>query len=138
MSKGRVLRGLQPMNKFADFVVDPERRVVRVRFGKKLRIADVERYASMLRLNSSFHPSFGEIVDLTHVEELDLQADDFLTLADKIDPFSLEAKRAFVVQTSVQKHAARMHKILRTARNIEIFDTFEDAEGWMEQSSRTR
>jgi hypothetical protein len=31
-------------------------------------------------------------VDLTEVEELDLQADEFLKLADEIDPFSPDAK----------------------------------------------
>jgi len=138
VSKHRVSYGLQQISTSAAFLVDPEKRLVVVRFGKNLTVADVERYASMLRLTSSFHPSFGEIVDLTEVEEICLQADDFLTLDDKTDPFALEAKRAFVVLTSVQKHAARMHKILRTSRNIEIFHTFEDAEGWIEQSSCRR
>jgi hypothetical protein len=50
-----------------------------------------------------------------------LQADEFLALADEIDPFSYEAKRVFVVRTSVQNHAARMHKVQRKQRNIEIF-----------------
>jgi hypothetical protein len=119
------------MHKSTEFFVDPERRLVIVRFGKQLALADIERYASMLRLNSSFRPSFCEIADLTQVEEVHLQADDFLRLADKTDPFSLEAKRAFVARSSIQKHAARMHKILRTSRNIEIFDSFEDAERWL-------
>jgi hypothetical protein len=68
---------------------------------------------------------------LRQVEEIDLQADEFLTLADKIDPFSEDSKRAFVVRTSVQNHAARMHKVLRTQRNIEIFRSVEEAERWI-------
>jgi hypothetical protein len=31
----------------------------------------------------------------------------------------------------VQIHAARMHKILRVQRNIEIFHTVEEAETWI-------
>ena len=58
------------------------------------------------------------------MEELDLQADELLALADKID-------RVFVVRTSVQNQAARMHKVLRTQRNIEIFRSLEEAERWI-------
>ena len=83
-----------------------------------------------LRRNPLFRPNFSEIVDLTDVEEVDLQADEFLKLADVVDPFSLDSKRAFVARTSGQKHAARMHKILRSSRNIEIFATMEEAEEW--------
>ena len=124
-------RGEQFLSGSAECVVDAARRLVTVKFGKKLTFADIERYAKQLRLNPSFQPDYSEIVDLTEVEELDLQADEFLKLADKIDPFSPEAKRAFVVRTSVQSHAARMHKVLRTQRNIEIFHSIEEAERWI-------
>jgi hypothetical protein len=70
-------------------------------------------------------------VDLTDVEELDLEAEEFLKLADEIDPFLPDAKRAFVVRSLIQNHAARMHKVLRTKRNIEIFHSFEEAEHWI-------
>jgi hypothetical protein len=52
-------------------------------------------------------------------------------LADEIDPFSPDVKRAFIVRNSVQNHAARMHKVLRTQRNIEIFRSVEEAELWI-------
>jgi hypothetical protein len=111
--------------------VDPERRLVSIRFGKTVTFADIERYAKRSRLNPSFQPEYSEIVDLTEVEELNLQADEFRKLADKIDPFSPLAKRAFVVRTLVQSHAARMHKSLRTQRNFEIFRSIEEAERWV-------
>jgi len=119
------------LSRSAQFVVDAGRRLVAVRFGKKLTVADIERYSKLLRLNPAFQPDYSEIVDLTEVKELDLQADDFLKLADKIDPFSPEAKRAFVARSSVQNHAARMHKVLRSQRNIEIFNSVEEAERWI-------
>jgi hypothetical protein len=115
----------------ANHDVDPEKQLVTVKFGKNLTVKDIERYAATLRANPLFRPNFSEIVDLTHVETLDLQADEFLRLADEIDPFSTEAKRAFVAGTSVQNHAARMHKILRTQRNIEIFRTVAEAKRWI-------
>ena len=93
-----------------------------------MRISDATR-SRCWRIRC-FSQSYSEVVDLTDVEELDLQAEDFLKLADQIDPFSPEAKRAFVVRTSTQNHAARMHKVLRS-RNIEIFHSVEEAERWV-------
>jgi hypothetical protein len=78
-----------------------------------------------------FDASFSEIVDLTAVEEVDLQGNEFLNLADKVDPFSEQSRRAFVVRNSVQNHAARMHKVLGTGRSIEIFRSIEEAERWI-------
>jgi hypothetical protein len=112
-------------------VVDVEKRQVRVKFGKKLNAADIEKYVRNLVASTTFEPDFSEIVDLCEVEELELTADDFLKLADQVDPFSVEAKRAFIVRTSVQNHAARMHKILRTHQKIEIFRSLAEAERWI-------
>jgi len=119
------------LNLAAEHIVDSDRELVVVTFARKLTAFDIERYARLLRANPSFRPSFSEIVDLREVEELDLKASDFLKLADQVDPFSFDAKRAFVVRTSVQNHAARMHKVLRSQRNIEIFHSMEDAERWV-------
>ena len=119
------------INQSTEYVVDVDRRLVVVRFAKKVTVSDIERYTNLLRANPEFQPTFSEIADMSEAVELDLQADEFLKLADEIDPFSPEAKRAFVAKTSVQHHAARMHKALRTLRNIEIFSSFEDAERWI-------
>jgi len=113
------------------YVIDPGSGIVHVKFAKKLTIAAIERYANRVRSNPEFRPDYAEIVDLTQVEEVELQAEDFLTLADEIDPFTPEAKRAFVVRGAVQSHAARMHKALRPKRTIEIFHSIEDAERWI-------
>ena len=115
----------------AEHVVDRAGKVVRVKFGKKLTVHDIERYSRLLLANPTFQPTYSEIVDLREVEEVDLQSDEFLRLADEIDPFSPAAKRAFVVRNSTQNHAARMHKVLRTQRNIEIFRSIEAAERWI-------
>jgi hypothetical protein len=125
------LYGKQFLTPAADCVVDPGRRLVTVRFGKRLTFEDIGLYAKSLLANPLFQPDYAEIVDLTGVEELDLQAEEFLKLADQIDPFSPEAKRAFVVRTSTQNHAARMHKVLRTQTNIDIFHSVEEAERWV-------
>lgn len=113
------------------YVLDPEKRFVSVRFRKKVTVRDIERYAASLRSNPSFDPDFSEIVAMSEVEELDLKAEEFIRLADEVDPFSLGAKRAFVVRDEIQHHAARMHKILRTERNFSIFRSLEAARRWL-------
>ena len=114
-----------------EFHVDAAKRLVVVKFGKRVTADEIASYAKELRFHPAFEPSFAEIADLRETEELDLQADDFLRLADHEDPFSQKAKRAFVVRTSVQNHAARMHKILCGQRNMAIFPSLEEAEDWV-------
>lgn len=114
-----------------DYTVDAHKKLVTVRFRNKLSFREIQHYADSLRADPAFEPTFSEIADLTEVEQLDLNAEDFLQLADKSDPFSPEAKRAFVARSTAQNHAARMHKILRVQRNFRIFPTIEQAELWI-------
>jgi hypothetical protein len=113
------------------FHVDVERQLVTVRFGSRVTAEEIGEYGQKLRDHPLYEPTFSEIADLREAEEIDLQADEFLKLADEVNPFSPQAKRAFVTRTPTQNHAARMHKILRSQRNIEIFGTLDDAERWI-------
>ena len=113
------------------FHVDVERQLVTVRFGSRVTAQEIGEYVQKLPDHPLFEPTFSEIADLREAEEIDLQANEFLKLADEVDPFSPQAKRAFVATTLTQNHAARMPKILRSQRNIEIFRTLEDAERWI-------
>lgn len=115
------------------FTIESKRQLVIAKFGKQLTAPDIQIYVQDLCAHPSFDPSFSEIADISDVTELPLEGSDFLKLADRVDPFSFESKRAFVAQTPVQKHAARMHKILRSQRNFEIFQTLEEAERWIEK-----
>lgn len=126
---GRQEAGNPPV--LPDYFLDQDRRLVVVKFRKRVTADSIAQYAEALRSHRQFNPAFSEIVDLSEVEELDLQADEFIRLADEVDPFSLAARRAFVVRNSVQSHAARMHKILRTQRNFEIFRSLGEAERWI-------
>jgi len=95
----------QPLGKSVEHFVDPARRLVSIKFIAELTVDDIGRYSRLLQSNPSFRPDFSELVDLTQVEGLDLNAGEFLKLADEIDPFSTDAKRAFVVRTSVQNRS---------------------------------
>lgn len=113
------------------FAIDLERRTVIARFGERLTVADIQKYVQDLCTHPAFDPSFSEIADISEVKDLPLEVFDFMQLADHTDPFSAESKRAFVVRTSVQEHAARMHKILRNRGKFKIFQTLEEAENWI-------
>lgn len=103
-----------------------------VKFSKKLRAADIEQYAQRLVSNPFFDPSFSEIVDLTEVEEVELRGDDLLRLADHIDPFSFDSKRAFVVKDAKQSHQARMYQISRLSKdNIRAVRSIDEAKRWI-------
>jgi hypothetical protein len=114
-----------------DFSIDKDRGLVVVRFEGNVSVQEIARYVECLVAHPDFDPSFSEITDIRAVQYFDLQANDFLTLADQIDPFSLTAKRAFVAKTSGQNQAARMHKFLRPHRTIEIFESVAQAEEWL-------
>ena len=133
-------RGETPESHFApsqnpdvNFSIDKDRRLVVVKFEGSVTVQEIARYVETLVAHPDFDPLFSEITDLRAVEHFDLQANDFLTLADQIDPFSLTARRAFVVRTSAQNQVARMHKFLRPHRTIDIFESVADAEEWLGQ-----
>lgn len=131
-------RGRHP-GKCPDYKVIPEKRLVSVKFGKRVTEKEIGAYAHALRLDPLFDPEFSEIVDLRDVEELELRGDEMMKLADKIDPYSYNAKRAFVVHDAVQAHAARMHQILRIAKeNLSIFHSLAEAERWIASATSTR
>jgi hypothetical protein len=61
-----------------------------------------------------------------------LTAEDLMQLADKIDPFDLDSRRAFVAQNNDQIRAARIHQLLRPGnRNMRIFTSLREARQWL-------
>jgi len=116
----------------SSFVLYAEQKLVVLTLGTRITVNDLVEYARLLREDPSFHPGFSEIADIRAAEDVALGADDMMKMADEIDPFAHDAKRAFVVRTASQAHAARMHKILRIERNFQIFRSLEAARQWIE------
>ena len=114
------------------YSISPEKRLVSVKFGKRLSFREIDGYAAGLRVDPRFDPGFSEVVDLSGVEELKLSAQEALRLADLVDPFLIGARRAFVARSQVQIRAARMHHLLRDdASNTRIFSSLSDAMKWI-------
>ncbi len=115
------------------YTIDPAKRLVSVKFASKLTVGDIEAYAIALCAHPLFEPSFSEIVDLCQVEELEMGAEEAMSLADEVDPFSPGSRRAFVAQNPALVNAARMHALLRGVnQNFRICASLEEAEQWIE------
>ena len=70
---------------------------------------------------------------------MDLRGDQMMRLADQVDPFSFDTKRAFVVQNAFQHHEARIYHVLRTCGgNSRIFQSVEEAERWIGDGHKPR
>lgn len=116
----------------SDYRIDADHGRVYVRFAGKLTVDLIERYTGELRKNRAFEPGWSEIVDLRNVEEIEINPEGTIALADQIDPFSLTSRRAFVVSNELQRQRARMQQILRSpSKTIGIFHTMEEAEAWV-------
>jgi hypothetical protein len=113
------------------FTVDAQKRLVTVHIVQKVTAADFERLGRDLGRHPDFKDDFSELADLTEMDDIDLQAEEMLKLADRVDPFSGRARRAFVVRTRSQRYLARMHKTLHSA-NIQIFESIDEALRWLD------
>jgi hypothetical protein len=118
------------------YFIDTANRFVSVKFTKRLIFGDIENYASALCADPQFDPAFSEIVDLREVKEVALSTKELLALADRVDPFSPRARRAFVAHSPAQINAAQLHKILRPeAGNVRVLFSMDEAEQWIAAES---
>jgi hypothetical protein len=116
----------------ATYSIDLQRRFVLVKFTGKMTFHDIEGYALDLRADPRFSPSFSEIIDLRDVERVELSSRQAMNLADRVDPFSLGSRRAFVAQSQAQIIASHMHRILRPeGANIRVFFSIDEARRWI-------
>jgi len=118
------------------YSIDPAARLVSARASGKLTFSHIVNYASSLRADRRFSPAFSEIVDLRSVESVSLSSHEVMTLADSIDPFSANSKRAFVVRNQDQVNAAHLHRILRPqTKTIRVFHSIDEAKEWIDATS---
>jgi hypothetical protein len=114
------------------YTIDAANELVSVKFAHKITFRDIAAYASKLRANPQFVPSFCEIIDLRDVEQVEVSATEGMTLADHVDPFTASSKRAFVCRSNAQINVAHIHRILRAeSATIRIFLSLDEANQWI-------
>jgi len=113
------------------WIVDSKNRVVFAKFGRRLTMADAERFATDLRNNPAFDPSFSELSDLTEVENPQIDFASAARFARYSDPFSHESKRAIVAPKLAMYETVLMYKTIRNDENIAVFMTVDKAKSWL-------
>jgi hypothetical protein len=102
-----------------------------VKYGGRLTVADAERYATDLRNNPAFDPTFSELADLSEVDDPQIEYSSAARFARYTDPFSHESKRAVVATKPAVYEIARRYQLIRNDENIVLFKTIEDAKSWL-------
>jgi hypothetical protein len=114
------------------YELDIESKIVRTIFTGIVTENEVAEHAAHLGKDPAFQPGFSELADLSKALEVRLGYPEFQHL-EFIDPFSREAKRAFVTTPRSQAYGlTRMFQMMRhSPENIQIFDTVESALAWL-------
>jgi hypothetical protein len=116
----------------ARHVIDIANRVVLTVFTGILTMREATENRKRLYADSSFEPSFSELIDFTAVSQIELDRNEFQALMEN-DPFSTVSKRAFVVSLPESIYgAAQMYRIMRDNRLcVAVFNTVGEALRWL-------
>ncbi|MGB2621179.1 MAG: hypothetical protein WA857_19115 [Candidatus Acidiferrum sp.] len=90
-------------------------------------------HQNRLLADPDFDPSYSQLMDYTHVTQIDLSAADVGLLAVR-NVFSSNSRRAFLVPNDVAFGLARMFEMIRESageRGIRIFRDLEEALDWV-------
>jgi hypothetical protein len=118
--------------RIADYLIETRAGLVSVRFTGHLTFRDILDYAASLRADPRFVAAYAELVDLRFVESVSLSSREIMILADQVDPFSAQSRRAFLVKDQSQVNVAHLHRILRTeSESIRVFFSLDEAREWI-------
>jgi hypothetical protein len=96
-------------------------------------MADVLTHQSKLSNDPDFDPGFSQLIDFRHVTQLELNADDIRTLAQR-SIFSPQSRRGLIMQSDLAYGLARMYEILREEageHGIRVFRNLDEALDWI-------
>ncbi len=116
----------------AHYAIDAGNRIVRTTFTGVVTHSDPANNNLKLSRDPAFDPTFSELVEFNDVSDIQVNSTDLLALL-KLDPFSENSRRAFVVGSrNVIYGIVRMYEILRNDTPcIKIFETVDEALSWL-------
>jgi hypothetical protein len=117
----------------ADFFVDASQGTVFSKATGTFSFDDAVDHMERLLRHPDFRPQFNQLADYREATEIKLSASEVEQLA-RTQVFSAEAKRAFVVSSTVQFGLARMFEIYRESRGergIAVFAKMPEALAWL-------
>lgn len=118
-----------------EYTIDSDQQLVVSRATGTVTDAEVITHRNRLMKDSSFDPScYNQLIDMTHVEQLDLSATTIQNLI-RNNPWGHGTHRALVAPTTVLYGISRMiqNYLEGNADTIEIFDSVETALQWLGQ-----
>ena len=118
--------------------IDKERRLVICEAFGDLVSEDGPALQRLIADDPDFDPSFSQLLDMTRVTSVDVNAEAVRRLA-QTSVFSPAARRAFVVNSEVLFGFSRMFEILRDAKGataVKIFRSRDEAMRWLLQDAK--
>ena len=114
-------------------VVDATRRLVINVASGMLNAQEVMENQQALRSDPAFVGSFGSLVDLRRVVDIDISGEELRVMGQE-SPFDPEARRAYIVTSRSQFGLTRLYQAIINAdpTNFRIFESWEDAVAWLE------
>jgi hypothetical protein len=117
---------------FVSFTIDEDLKLVKVKFQQKVTVQDVKSYLQQLRDDPRFNTNYSELVDLTDVNQSEINFKIASDLARSADPFSHNARRAFAAPHAAVFGTTRMYQMIRQdEENMRCFHTMEQAKTWL-------
>ena len=117
----------------AFYKIDKERRLVLSSGTGVFNKEAAQSHQERLLADPEFDSSYSQLMDFTHVTQIDLTAADVQQLALR-NIFSPESRRAFLVTNDLGFGLGRMFEILRESageRGIRVFRDLEEALDWV-------
>lgn len=117
----------------AYFRIDKERRLVMSTVYGVFTLADGLAHQENLLKDPEFAPSFSQLLDWTHITQIELGSEDMRRLA-QMSVFSSDSHRAILVSSDLAFGFAQMFLIFREAwgeKGIRIFRNLDEGLFWV-------
>jgi hypothetical protein len=115
------------------YLIDPVRRLVRVRAWGTITTADLQDFTSRLMADSQFNGDFSSLTDLSEatgvsVDQGELKATAWMQL------YNPGVRRAIVAPSDLMFGMGRMYATHaeREGQDVRVFRTLAEAEAWLE------
>jgi hypothetical protein len=117
----------------AYFRIDQERRLVMSTISGVFTLADGLTHQEKILKDPAFDPSFSQLLDCTHITQVELRPEDVRRLAQR-SIFSSDSHRAILVSSDLTFGLAQMFMIFREAwgeKGIRVFHNLDEALYWV-------
>ena len=95
-----------------------------------ITLDDIAEHCRRLRSDTAFSPLFSELLDYTGTSPA-LSLEEMRHVADSLDPYSGEARRAIVASSDLNYGVARMFGAVLAGDTVAVFRSMDEALAWL-------